>query len=94
MTEEQYGQKVALAKMMSKDDFNYKDALIKMIYNYKYGNGLDKIDDISYAETDSEIEIRIGKFFIKEITLEINDTTYRRAYESLINFLIKNTVKP
>lgn len=93
MTKEQFEEKSALSEMISREAFNYKSAIIRMIYNYKYGNGTEKIEDISYSETDSLIEIRIGKCYIKEMSSKIEDVNYKRAHDAFVNFLISNTVK-
>lgn len=93
MNPEQVEEKFALAIMISEKDFDYKDALIRMIYRYKYSSGANKINDISYSETDEGIEIRIGNCYVKEVTSKIDEATYVRLYDSFVNFLISNTVK-
>lgn len=94
MTKEQFEEKLLLSKMVSHKDFDYKNALMKMIYDYKYNILDDNINDISYQEIDNEISIRIGRCFVKQMNdNKTEEANYRRLYETFVKFLIDNTVK-
>lgn len=94
MTKEQFEEKLLLSKMVSHKDFDYKNALMKMIYDYKYNILDDNINDISYQEIDNEISIRIGTCFVKQMNdNKTEEANYRRLYETFVKFLIDNTVK-
>jgi len=93
MTKEQIDEKLSLSSKIKKEPFDYKDALLRLVYNAKYVNFGEIRENISYKETENEIEIKIGRCVVLgENPNKIEDIDYQRAYSKLMELLINNTL--